>query len=62
MLLGVALAGLVFSYLFQSFTGGARIQDYVPGQADQFMRAFRYTLIVAAAISFTSALLSLARK
>lgn len=62
MLFGVALAGLLFSYFFQSFTGEMRLQNYEPGQAEQFLKAFRYTLIVAAIISFTSALLSLARR
>lgn len=62
MLLGVALVTLIFSTLFSSFSGGVQLNDYTPDHMPAFLRAFRYSLLIAAAISFGSALLSLIRR
>lgn len=62
MLLGVALVTLIFSSLFGVFSGGVQLNEYTSEHLPAFLRAFRYSLFIAATISFSSALLSLARK
>ncbi len=62
MLLGVAMVTLIFSFFFNSFSEGISLKQYAPEHLSAFLKAFRYSLLFAAAISFGSALLSLARK
>lgn len=61
MLLGVALVGMIFSNLFEYFTGGILLRDYTAVHLQSFMRAFKYTLLVAALIAVCTAGLSLRR-
>lgn len=62
MLIGVALVGLLFTLFYGGFSGGADFKTFEFDQLPAFLKAFRYTLSIAAAISFGSALLSLSRK
>lgn len=62
MLLGVALATMIFSAFFQKFTSGGDLNNFNDVHLDAFLKAFRHTLSIAAILAFLSAILSLARK
>jgi EmrB/QacA subfamily drug resistance transporter len=61
MVIGVATAGLIFSFLFQEYSGGGNLREYTVAQLPSFIRSFRYTLYFAAALAFLGSFISLQR-
>ncbi len=53
MLVGTALAGLIFSIYFSRLTGGMDMKDFVPEYTPQFMVALKRTFQAAAIIAAT---------
>jgi len=47
MLLGIALATLVFTIIFSRFTGGLDLKDFRPAQTPAFLAAWRGTMLTA---------------
>jgi MFS family permease len=62
MLIGVAMVGMIFSFFFGTFTEGGQLGEFRVEQLPQFVRSFRYTLYVAAALAFAGSLISLQRE
>lgn len=62
MLIGVALVGLIFGFLFSYFSDGMNLKNYTVQELPYFLKAFRLTLIPAAFISFGAALISYQRE
>lgn len=62
MLLGVALAGLVFSRAFAGATGGLDLKDFTPAMVPAFMGAMARTLDLVAMLAAGAVLLSLLRR
>lgn len=58
MLLGIALAGLVFTVLFSRLTGGLDMKDFSTVHTDHFMSALKYAYLTAAATGILGALIS----
>ncbi len=61
MVLGVAIAGLVFSTSFASLTGGARLENYTPAMEAVFMISFRRAVMTGAVLSGIGMLITLVR-
>lgn len=61
MLLGIALATLLFTIIFSSQTGGLDMKDFRPANTAQFTTAFKGALQIAAMLGFLGALLSWGR-
>jgi EmrB/QacA subfamily drug resistance transporter len=61
MLLGIAMATLLFTVIFSSQTGGLDMKDFRPENAAQFTTAFEGALQIAAMIGFLGALASWCR-
>ena len=61
MVLGVALAGLVFNSIFSSLSGGFRFKDYVPEQESVFMTAFQYAMASGATVAAVGVIISFLR-
>jgi len=51
MVMGVALAGMVFNGVFSRLSGGAVLKVYRPEMAAVFMQAFRATMLVGAGVA-----------
>lgn len=51
MVMGVALAGLIFSTSFSTLTGGSNLENYLPVMESFFMIAFKRTMAVGVLIS-----------
>lgn len=51
MVIGVALAGMVFNGVFSRLSGGAGLKVYRPDMAAVFMQAFRATMLVGAGVA-----------
>ena len=51
MVLGVALAGLVFNSIFNTLSGGLIFKIYVPEHESAFMTAFQYAMISSAVVT-----------
>ena len=51
MVLGVALAGLVFNSIFNDLSGGLSFKVYVPEQKSAFMTAFQYAMVSGAVVT-----------
>lgn len=62
MVIGVATAGLIFSFLFQKYSGGGTLREYTAVQLPYFLSSFRYTLLLAAALAFLGSFISLRRE
>lgn len=58
MLMGIALATLIFTLVFSAQTGGLDMKDFRPENAAQFLAAFKEALQIASIIGFTGALAS----
>jgi len=50
MVLGVALAGLIFSTSFSTLSNGASLENYVPIMEPVFMISFKRTLMMGIAL------------
>jgi len=61
MLLGTALAGLVFARVYAQLTGGMDIKDFSSGQTAQFMQALQQTFKAGALLGVLAVLTSLLR-
>ncbi len=61
MLLGVALAGMVFSGLYDMFSEGLNLKEYTSEQMSFFLRSFRLTLLIASVIGVAGMALSITR-
>lgn len=62
MLIGVTLAGLVFSAAFSSFSGGHELLHFNPEQTGIFLRALRISYGLAVALGLIGVLLSAVRQ
>lgn len=51
MVLGVALAGLVFNTVFNALSGGLSFKVYAPEQRSAFMTAFQYAMVSGAVVT-----------
>ena len=51
MVLGVALAGLVFNSMFGALSGGLSFKVYVAEQKSAFMTAFQYAMVSGAVVT-----------
>ncbi len=51
MVLGVALAGLVFNSIFNTLSGGLIFKIYVPEHESAFMTAFQYAMVSGAVVT-----------
>ena len=58
MLMGVGLAGLIFSFVFSSYTGGLDLKDFQPVHGPFFLTAMRSSFLAAAAIGTLAVLVS----
>jgi len=58
MLMGVVLAGLVFSFYFSRCTGGLDMKDFTPLHVTPFMTALKAALLTATAVSLAGAIIS----
>ena len=58
MLLGIALAGLVFAFSFKIATNGLDLKDFTPQHLTSFMQALRNAYLTAAGIGLLGAALS----
>lgn len=61
MLMGVGLAGLIFSSVFSSYTGGLDMKDFLPSHRPFFMAALRTSFLTAAAIGAIAVVVSWTR-
>lgn len=61
MVIGVALAGLVFSTSFSSFAKGAGLENYSVEMQSFFMASFRRTMMVGMALSVTGIVMAFLR-
>jgi MFS family permease len=61
MLIGIALATLIFTIIFSSKTGGLDMKDFRPENAAQFIAAFQGALQIAAMVGFLGSLTSWCR-
>lgn len=62
MLLGIAQAGLIFSFCFRHLTGGLDLKDFSMASAEPFMLAYRWALLAAAGLGISGALVSWRRE
>jgi MFS family permease len=51
MVIGVALAGLIFTTSFSSLTNGLSLENYLPGMEPFFMISFKRTMLMGAVLS-----------
>jgi EmrB/QacA subfamily drug resistance transporter len=58
MLLGIALATLIFTMIFSHLTGGLDLKDFRPDQTLAFLAAWRGTMLVAGGIGIVGILAS----
>jgi EmrB/QacA subfamily drug resistance transporter len=58
MLMGVGLAGLIFSFVFSLYTGGLDMKDFLPSHELYFMTALRASFIVAALVGVIAVVVS----
>ena len=58
MMLGVALAGLFFSFFFRQITGGVELKNYVPGLEDFFCRSLRSSFLLVSVAGFAAVAIS----
>jgi len=58
MLMGVGLAGLIFTFVFSSYTGGLDLKDFLPGHRVFFMAALRTSFLAAAAVGTVAVVVS----
>ncbi|MCP4669793.1 MAG: MFS transporter [Desulfobacula sp.] len=61
MVVGVALAGLIFSTSFANLTNGASLENYLDQMEPYFMIGFKRTMAMGAAISFFGLFITWAR-
>lgn len=61
MVVGVALAGLVFTSSFVSMTSGVTLEQYTPELRSSFMLAFDRTMAMGACLAFTGLVVTFAR-
>lgn len=61
MVLGVAIAGLVFSASFSALSGGARLENYTAAMETVFMISFRRAIMTGAILSGIGMLVTLVR-
>jgi len=61
MVMGVALAGLVFSVVFSRLTGGADLNDYTPAMEAAFMEGFHNAMLAGTIIALAGVVVSYAR-
>ena len=58
MLFGVALAGMVFGFLFYYFSGGASLNGFESHHIPAFVRSLHFSFVVATCLSLTGAAIS----
>ncbi|MCK9296948.1 MAG: MFS transporter [Desulfobulbaceae bacterium] len=58
MMLGVALAGLFFSFFFRQITGGAELKEYSVAQAGSFCLALRSSFLLVSLVGLGAVVLS----
>ena len=58
MLMGVGLAGLIFSSVFSLYTGGLDMKDFLPSHGVYFMAALRASFIAATAVGIVAVVVS----
>lgn len=51
MVVGVAVAGLIFNYRFRALSGGEGLKTYQPAMEPFFMEAFRWAMTAGAAVA-----------
>jgi len=61
MVIGVALAGLIFTTSFSNLTNGSSLENYLPGMEPFFMIGFRRTMAMGALLSFLGIGITFAR-
>lgn len=61
MVIGVALAGLIFSTSFSTLTNGASLETYVPAMEPFFMIGFKRTMIMGVVLSVLGIWVTFAR-
>ena len=61
MVIGVALAGLIFSTSFSTLTNGASLENYLPAMESFFMISFKRTMLMGAILSIFGILMTFAR-
>ncbi len=61
MVMGVALAGLVFNGIFYSLTGGLSLKEYLPEMEPHFMTAFHYAMWTGGIVAAVGAVVSYLR-
>jgi EmrB/QacA subfamily drug resistance transporter len=62
MLLGVALAGMLFGVFFSYFSGGHDLHEFAPYQVGAFVQAFQTTLAGAAVLALVGGIVSVMRE
>ncbi len=62
MLLGIALAGLVFSISFSRYTGGLDVKDFGPQHVSSFLQALRNSFYAAAGTGLVGVVVSWCRE
>jgi len=58
MVIGVAMAGLVFNSIFSSLTGGMSLKEYQPEMEPYFMTAFHYAMLTGGGVVAVGAVIS----
>jgi EmrB/QacA subfamily drug resistance transporter len=61
MVVGVALAGAIFTSSFSHLTQGAGLDEYTPAMALNFMASFKRVMAVGALVAFVGAVLAFVR-
>ncbi|MEA1968176.1 MAG: MFS transporter [Thermodesulfobacteriota bacterium] len=61
MVMGVALAGLIFSVTFSNLTDGASLKDYTPDMESAFMAGFHNAMLAGVIIAFAGVLIAFMR-
>ncbi len=61
MVMGISIAGLVFSLSYSRLTGGASLENYTGEMLQYFMTGFKRALAAGAAMAFTGILLAYMR-
>ena len=61
MVVGVALAGLVFSSTFAKLTNGMTMESYRPEMLDSFMKSYQYAIITGLGLAVLGLAVTLAR-
>ena len=61
MVMGVALAGTIFTSSFSHLTKGAGLDSYTPAMALNFMASFKRVMVVGALVAFVGAAVAFAR-